>query len=474
MLQNSDYTQFSRNSLDNFEKEIIKKTENIKPFLSRYYSTIPTVTYQYVSEVIFTILKTSKDPLEIALCKWFLTNAESLETSHALGGFLCFKFLLAAIKETKKLPEDFQRHKIKKLWNEQLFNELCFHNRKPFTKENISLLLNQWCKDKKNFVEALTIAIDMAGMEGNISIEENDTISQNSFLVEKKFGYNFNSVETPPGIISPTKFWEHSNVKIMCIDGFIDRVSEIDKILQKSFETKIPLVIFAMGFHEEVMSTILLNTAQKKFNIVPIKLSSNLSGLNVNNDIAVVTGAKIVSVVNGDLLSLVNYDDLAIVEKVSITQNNVVINNNQSTKEVTAHIFSLLEKRKKNQNIIDISTLYDDRIKSLVTNHVIIKQSKQKTAVGNRLDADNILRLIKSSTRYGFIEIKELQKILEDSEENFTTAIMKEAIKNIDISMVNFIPTTSLIFAGKVFQEGILNFLSSSGIVSTALNVKSL
>jgi hypothetical protein len=51
---------------------------------------------------------------------------------------------------------------------------------------------------------------------------------------------------------------------------------------------------------------------------------------------------------------------------------------------------------------------------------------------------------------------------------------MKEAIKNIDISMVNFIPTTSLIFAGKVFQEGILNFLSSSGIVSTALNVKSL
>lgn len=465
-MQNTEYTQFSRNHLDNFEKEIIKKISNAKPFLSRYNATIPTNTYQYVAEVMFLTMKTSKDPIEKAICKWFLANAEKLETSHALSGYFCFKLLMAAIKETKKLPENFDRTKMKNLWDENYFNNLCFENRKPFTETDLNSLLEEWCSNKKDLTEVIKVAVDLAGMEGNITVEENESIAAKNFVIEKRFGYNFKSIETPPGLISPTKFWEFSDVKIMCVDGFIDRVSEIDKILQKSYETKIPLIIFAMGFHEEVMSTILLNSAQKKFNIIPIKLSSNLSGLNVNNDIAVISGAKVISVVNGDLISLVKYEDLITVEKVFISQNNIIINNKETTKNVSAHVLSLLDKKRKNENILDISTLYDERIKSLVTNNIVIKQAKQKTAVGNRLELDNILRLIRSSTRYGFIETKQIKQKLDklDDDNNFTLKILKESLK--DNEMFNFIPTTSFVFAGKIFKEGIMNFLASSGIIS--------
>lgn len=465
-MQITDYIQFSNNSLEKFEKELTKKTFSAKPFLTRYYTTIPTASYQYISEIVFSVLKSTENPLEKALCKWFLTNVEKLEAAHAMSGLVCFKLMLAAIKETQKLPPEFQKSRLKTLWNNEFFNALFFKIRKPLTKKNLDDLLSEWTQGKETFAEALKIAIDIAGMEGNITVEENTTQQTNHFVIEAKNGYEFKNLEVPvSSFITQTKAWEFSNVKVLCVDGFIDKVSEIDKLLQKSFETKQPMIIFALGYHEEVMSTILLNTAQKRFNILPVKIPSSLSGLNVNNDISTVSNTKLVSVVNGDMLTLVNYDDLAAVEKVTATPTSILISNSTITKNVKNHVTTLIEKRGRNNNIVDISALYDDRIRSLSTNNVILKQAKQKTGIGVRIDVDNILRLIRSTTRYGFIKVSDLKNELEkpETEDSFTVRIIKNAFN--DINDINSIPITSIIFAGKIFQEGIISFLSCSGIV---------
>jgi hypothetical protein len=138
------------------------------------------------------------------------------------------------------------------------YNNICTQN---IIDETIETFLT----DKKMII-SLKEAIELAGLEGNIRIENS---SNKTFTVELKYGYSF-SVKPFKFMIPSFGVWDSYNAKILCIDGFVEKVSEIDKILINSSKTKIPLVIVAQGFSEEVVGTIVTNNNSKKFNILLI------------------------------------------------------------------------------------------------------------------------------------------------------------------------------------------------------------
>lgn len=177
-------------------------------------------------------------------------------------------------------------------------------------------------------------AIKLAGMEGNIHVENSD---QNVYSVELKYGYHFN--------VKPFKFmipnfgtWESYDCKMLCVDGFVEKVSELDKILTKSYQTKIPLIIVAQGFSEEVVSTIVTNNNAKRFNVLLVRLEQELENINVLNDIAIVSGGDIVSVLKGDMLIYVDYDFLPVVDNVKCNDKELIITNSSTRGAVAGQI----------------------------------------------------------------------------------------------------------------------------------------
>jgi hypothetical protein len=186
------------------------------------------------------------------------------------------------------LLESFER--IMSSYKEQLreFSE-------AITEESLKKEIEKVCDDSVLFT-AIWEAVSVSGLEGKIHVEDG-TLS--NYVVEQKSGYYFDVLKPFKFMLPANGIWEASNVKVLLIDGILERVSEIDKILNGAMTTKIPLLLIAHGFSEEVISTIKVNVDYNKFNIMPVRLTTDLESLNVINDIAVVSGGDVVSTLKG-------------------------------------------------------------------------------------------------------------------------------------------------------------------------------
>lgn len=285
-------------------------------------------------------------------------------------------------------------------------------------------------------------AIKLAGMEGNIHVENSD---QNIYSVELKYGYHFN--------VKPFKFmipnfgtWESYDCKMLCVDGFVEKVSELDKILTKSYQTKIPLIIVAQGFSEEVVSTIVTNNNAKRFNVLLVRLEQELENINVLNDIAIVSGGDIVSVLKGDMLIYVDYDFLPVVDNVKCNDKELIITNSSTRGAVAGQIKNLLEKRNEQLKTVssgfNVGDLTAKRISNLLSHSVSIKLPTMTVSesINAKTKIDIVLRTVKSLVTYGYVNL-----------ENESQRTKDKIIKSILDERVSDITSTVSLYAGLEF-----------------------
>ena len=106
-------------------------------------------------------------------------------------------------------------------------------------------------------------ALRVGGISTKIKFQHSNI---NIPIIEKTNSYSFNVIPDINVLLSHSKdIWEKNDVNILCIEGFIEKVSEIDCILSYAAEKKAPLLIIALGFSPEVVSTIVLNNKRKTF-----------------------------------------------------------------------------------------------------------------------------------------------------------------------------------------------------------------
>lgn len=245
-------------------------------------------------------------------------------------------------------------------------------------------------------------AIALAGVEGNIVMEEGDV---SNIIVELQFGYNF-SVDPFNGFIPQFGTWTRRDIKVLLIDGMIERVSELDKILSKSWETKIPLMIIAQSFSEEVIATLYNNTARGGFDIIPVRLQQSLEALNMLNDIGVVCGCDVISTLKGEVVSCVDYDSLPIIQKATITGKVLTVHNNDTRPQVLSHLHYLSERRTQqaeNTTVSDLADLTSRRISNLLT-HLVKITLPRNDASQYKGTIDNAIRAARSIYTYGFCD----------------------------------------------------------------------
>ena len=294
----------------------------------------------------------------------------------------------------------------------------------PAKPADIDCLIEQVGEDSI-VVSTIKEATSLAGIEGNILVEEG---SGENIIIELQFGYNF-TVQPFKGFIPAVGSWTRNNVKILLVDGLIEKVSELDKVLNKSFETKNPLMIVAQGFSEEVIATIWNNNSRGIFDVMPVRLQQSLESLNVLNDISAVSGGDVLSTLKGEMLVYVNYDELPVVERASITSNVLTLHNSSTRNRVLSHLNYLNERRKEQQenaSITDLADLTTKRIQNLLA-HLVTVTLPKKDSARRKAGIDNAIRICRTTYTYGFVNP---EKVNVDNLNNVWQKVHKELVKN--------------------------------------------
>lgn len=302
-------------------------------------------------------------------------------------------------------------------------------------------------------------AATLAGLEGKVYIENG---KQDSYLIEQKLGHTFK--------VNPYRFffkndkWETNNCKVILIDGVIEDTSEIEHILIKSCETKIPLMILAQGFSEEIVATLKANEERGNFDCIAIRVMPDLESINVISDIAKCCNTVPVTSLKGDRLCFLNYDEIPIVDKIRCNRSELVIENKSSGAAVAAQLRYLVEKR-QNEPVEDIVNLLDKRLRSLVANSVVIHLPNMPA---NNLDdarvkLDNGLRAVKTVLNHGVIDLDLLLSKMDKGSTDVSMAVYY-AIRRLSEEKKE-LPTLSLLATLHIVGKTMLLLLSSNGMV---------
>jgi hypothetical protein len=233
-------------------------------------------------------------------------------------------------------------------------------------------------------------AISLSGFGGKISIEKSLNSETSIELID---GYSFKHDNLG---IHPIKI---KKPRIICVDGYIESVSEANLLFEGAVQLKHPLILICRGMSDEVLQTIKVNRDRKTMFIYPIKIPFDLQGINTISDISTVIGSNPVSCNLGNLISSTKIDDSVEIDEVFITGNSLIIKNSKTRKNVNSHIKSLIEKR--NSSNADLEELLTFRIKSLSNNCVIIRLPNDSKYVSTSQSIDYVLRSVKSMLDYG-------------------------------------------------------------------------
>ena len=192
------------------------------------------------------------------------------------------------------------------------------------------------------------------------------------------------------------------NCRVIFIDGIIESVSECHRIFHDSYEKKIPVVIFARGFNEEVIATAAVNIQRQTATVIPIVIPFDEVGVNGMGDLASCFQSEVVSSDKGQLISNVKIDDCSQAERVTCTTASTEIEfGNSCIDEVVSKLSSRLKDCSEAQ-----AHLIRGRLGALGSGVVTIKVgSDRKMIVGIQRDRiDFGLRYVKSCLASGAVD----------------------------------------------------------------------
>lgn len=237
-------------------------------------------------------------------------------------------------------------------------------------------------------------ALRLAGFSGRVIVERT---SSSIPSVELTHGCTF-KLETAfhidVSIVHP---------RIVCIDGYIESVSEVHHLLVAAAEAKEPCIMFVRGLSDEVLQTLRTNYDRGSLKVVPVQVEFDLRGMNTLVDVAVISGGDVVSSLKGDLISNISFERLPCVDQITIIKNCTMINNPSMYQRTKLHAEHVKSKRAATTEE-DVASLLDERIRSLTPNHVIVRIPENGDFVMNSQAIDYALRSVRSAMSYGVTE----------------------------------------------------------------------
>ena len=242
--------------------------------------------------------------------------------------------ITGGLKEAKKVKEIIE--KLKEM------------SKQISTKEEIAQVASISANDEE-IGNVIAEIMDEVGKDGVITVEEGT-----NFGIEKETaeGMKFNKGYISPYMITngEKSSAEYKDISVLITDKKISANGEIAPILEKLIQTgKKELLIIAEDVEAEALATLVVNKMRGTFNSIAVKSPGFGDGKKaILEDIAILTGGKVISEEIGLKLVNTEIEDLGTVSKVISTKiETTIVGGNSAEGAIEARI-NIIKKEMEN------------------------------------------------------------------------------------------------------------------------------
>ena len=260
-------------------------------------------------------------------------------------------------------------------------------------------------------------AMEAVGKDGAISVEESQTFGIDIDIVQ--------GMQYDRGYISPYMATDTERMEAVLADPFIlltdlkvSSIQDLIPLLEQVMKSGRPLLIVAEDVEGEALGTLLLNKLRGTLNVVAIKAPGfGDRRSRILEDIAVVTGGKVVSKDFGMTLADVKLEDLGTAKTVKVTKDTTAIIDGAGDKAaVDARIASMRAELERLESEFDREKL-QERLAKLSGGVAVLK-------VGAATES----------------ELKEKKSRIEDALQATRAAVEEGIVAGGGVALVNAIP----------------------------------
>ena len=168
-------------------------------------------------------------------------------------------------------------------------------------------------------------AFDKVGKDGVISVEESSTTQMELEFTE---GMQFDKGYISPYFVTDSERMESvlEDARILLVQGKVSSIQELLPLLEKVVQAAKPLLIIAEDVEGEALSTLVVNRIRGTFSSVAVKAPAFGDRRKaILQDIAILTGAQVVSPEVGLKLDQVGLEVLGSARRVVVTKDNTTI-----------------------------------------------------------------------------------------------------------------------------------------------------
>lgn len=185
-----------------------------------------------------------------------------------------------------------------------------------------------------------------------------------------------------------------SKPKVVCIDGYIENITEIHHLMTILSEKRENCIAFVRGMSEDVLHTLKVNIDRSTVLLYPFLVPFDVENVNTIVDISVTAGTDIITSLKGDLISSVKYENLGSLESCRVYGDNLRLKpRDVNLNAIQNHVNNL---RRKIDERRDLEDILGKRIKSLNSSRIEISIPDDINFYSRSQQLDEGIRLISS------------------------------------------------------------------------------
>ena len=283
-------------------------------------------------------------------------------------------------------------------------------------------------------------AVDQAGKDGAITIEEARSIETSLDLVE---GFRFASGLAASAFITDerTAMAKYNNPLLLVTDEKIETVDQILPVLEVVAREGRPLVIFAEEVEGQALAALIMNTVRGTMKVAAVKAPRyGEERRGILEDLATSVGATFINRLSGMKVCDAKLTDLGSANKIQISRYlTTIMGGKGDVDEVEGRINTLKAQLEETENLYECERL-QDRITKLASGVAVIRVggATEVEMIEKKHRSEDALEAVKSAQQEGivagggtaFIRASSNIEVETDNEEqDLGVEIIKDAVQ---------------------------------------------
>ncbi|MFM6403179.1 MAG: chaperonin GroEL, partial [Microcystis sp.] len=316
---------------------------------------------------------------------------------------------------------------------------------KPIAGDAIAQVATVSSGNDEEVGQMIATAMEKVTTDGVITVEESKSLTTELEVVE--------GMQIDRGYISPyfitdqeRQIVEYDNPLILITDKKISAIAELVPVLEAVARQGRPLLIIAEDVDGEALATLVVNKARGVLNVVAIKAPSfGERRKAVLQDIAILTGGRLISEEVGLSLDTVSLDLLGQAAKITLEKDNTIIvasGDSRNKADVQKRLAQLKKQLEETDSEFDQEKL-QERIAKLAGGVAVIKvgAATEPELKDRKLRIEDALNATKAAVEEGIVpgggttlihlasKVKAFKASLTNDEEKVAADIVAKALE---------------------------------------------